>query len=364
MWYNFCSGYRRALHDDDSGKCMMSNTKIWAISILGIICVWFAAISTASLMPVIWAAFLAFFIHPLVLWVQKSLKLRRKIFAILFVLLIIVALIIILINSVLPGIINQLLSFGREFTGYSMRFMRAVDDLRHYLVEMGLDNRITSQVDDALSQIFTALSDFIMSVVSLAFGYIFRLTDLVVTILALFYFLSDGPEMVSFFIEHMPGKLKEAVRNFVQGISGIIWKYMKNQVIISAITGVACGIAFVILKLPFAGLLGIMAAVLNMIPIFGSIISGVVASFVTMFYFNISKALITALVVLGINVILGNIITPMLQGRTLGMHPVAVIVSLLVCNYLWGAIGMFIAVPLVGLVRLFWREMSIVINKL
>lgn len=343
---------------------MMSNTKIWAISIIGIICIWFIAISTASLIPVIWAVFLAFFLHPLVLWIQKRLKLRRKIIAIFIVLVLIVALLIILINSVLPGIINQLMSFGREFTGYSIRFMRAVDDLRHYLVELGLDNRIISQVDDALSQMFTLLSDYIMSLVSLAFGYIFRLTDLIVTILALFYFLSDGPEMIGYFIEHMPGMIKEAVRNFVNGISGIIWGYMKNQVIISILTGVACGIAFVILGLPFAGLLGVMAAVLNMIPIFGSIISGVVAAFVAMFYFNISRALITALVVLGVNVILGNIITPMLQGRTLGMHPVVVIASLLVCNYLWGAAGMFVAVPLVGLARLFWREMSAVINKL
>jgi len=342
----------------------MSNTKIWAISIIGIICIWFIAISTASLIPVIWAVFLAFFLHPLVLWIQKRLKLRRKIIAIFIVLVLIVALLIILINSVLPGIINQLMSFGREFTGYSIRFMRAVDDLRHYLVELGLDNRIISQVDDALSQMFTLLSDYIMSLVSLAFGYIFRLTDLIVTILALFYFLSDGPEMIGYFIEHMPGMIKEAVRNFVNGISGIIWGYMKNQVIISILTGVACGIAFVILGLPFAGLLGVMAAVLNMIPIFGSIISGVVAAFVAMFYFNISRALITALVVLGVNVILGNIITPMLQGRTLGMHPVVVIASLLVCNYLWGAAGMFVAVPLVGLARLFWREMSAVINKL
>lgn len=342
----------------------MSNTKIWAISIAGIICVWFLALSASALMPVVWAISLAFFLHPLVLLIQKWLKLKQKSIAISIVLVLILALLVFLINIILPPIINQMMSFGREFTGYSMRFMRAVDDLRHYLIELGLDSRITGQVDDALSQLFTILSDSIMSLVTLAVGYIFKVTDIVIMAILLFYFLSDGPGMVKFFIDHIPEMLKEAVKNFIDGISGIIWGYMKNQVILSVSIGLACGVAFVILRLPFAGLLGIIAGVLNMIPIFGSLISGVVAVFVAMFYFNLKKALITAVVILALNIIQGNIVAPMLQGRTLGIHPVVVIAALLISNFLWGGAGMLIAVPLAGLVRLLWREMANVINKL
>jgi predicted PurR-regulated permease PerM len=101
-----------------------------------------------------------------------------------------------------------------------------------------------------------------------------------------------------------------------------------------------------------------------MIPYFGSIISGTIAFFVALLYFDFSKALLTLAIVLVLNVVLGNILTPFLQGRTLKIHPVLVIGALLVGNYLWGAIGMLIAVPLLGFARLFLNEMLRVINKL
>ena len=342
----------------------MSNTKIWAISIIGLICVWFVYIASSSLKPAVWAIVLAFIIHPLVLWIQKRMKLKQKPIAVAIAIVLILALLIILINSFLPSIIEQMMSFAREFTGYSQRFMRAMDGFRAYLDGLGLDNRIISQVDDAISQLFTVLSNFIWTVVSLLLGYLFRLTDIVIITILLFYFLIDGPGMVSYLLNCMPPLLQEPAKNFVDGIDGIVWGYMKNQVIVSILTGVVLGVAFFFLRLPFPGLLWIISAVMNMIPYFGSIVNGVVMIFISMVYLSSNGVIATFITILAVNIIFGNIVTPMLQGRTMRIHPAGVITALVVCNYLWGAVGMLIAVPLMGLIRLLFRETMNVVRKL
>jgi predicted PurR-regulated permease PerM len=162
----------------------------------------------------------------------------------------------------------------------------------------------------------------------------------------------------------MPVMLRDGVENVFDGVSGVIWGYMRNQVIISAIFGLASGVAYIALGLPYASLLGILAGVLNMIPYFGSIISGLVAILVAVFYFQMNKVLLTAFVIVVLNIILGNILTPKIQAKALGIHPVVVITALLVCNHLWGAVGMFVAVPLVGLGRLVMKELIQIIRAL
>ena len=344
--------------------CRMSNVKIWALSIVGLLCGWFLFLSAPALMPVVWAAGLAFFIHPLVLWIQKHLKLTQKSIAVAIAIILILMILVIVLNSVLPSIITQLVGFAREFTGYSQRFMRTMDGLWLYLDELGLDNRIISQIDDAIAQLFVLIGDFIRSLVSLLLGYLFGLIDIVIITILLFYFLINGPDMILYAIGCLPEVLREPAKNFVNGINGVVWGYMRSQAIISVLTGIASGVAFFFLGLPFSGLLGILSGILNMIPYLGSIISGVVAVVIAMIYFTAKKAVATLAVVLGINVILGNILTPVLHGRTMGIHPAGVITALVVGNYLLGWVGMLIAVPLVGLARLLFKETANVIRKL
>jgi predicted PurR-regulated permease PerM len=277
---------------------------------------------------------------------------------------VIITLLVILITTILPSIVQQTMVFTREFSEYSQRFMRALNELEVYLSDLGLDSRIADQLDRMLSQFFVMIGDYVRDLVSAIVGYIFKFTDFVIIVILLFYFLMDGTSMVRFFIDHVPESLREAAENFFNGIDSIIWGYMKIQVLYSVIFGAASSIAYILLKLPFSGLLGIIAMCLNMIPYIGSIISGTIAFFVALLFFDFNKALLTLFIILMLNVVLGSIMTPFLQGKTLKIHPALVIVSLLVGNYLWGPIGMLIAVPLLGFARLLLKEVVNVINNL
>ena len=350
--------YKESVHKD------MTNTKLWAISILAILCGWFLAVSGPSLTPVFIAICLTYFIHPLVAWTQRLLKLEKKIIAVMITMAMIIVVFVVLISISLPVLVAQVTRFAREFSGYSMRFIRLMDEIEGYFVGLGLDSRITSQLYDFLQQLVTLVGSFLMSFVTTAISSISRFTDFVIIVILLFYFLLDGPDMIHFLVGRTPANLRKSCENIIDGISSVIWGYMKNQLLISTIHGIGCYIAFLCIGLPFSGLLGILNGVLNMIPYFGSIIASIISVLVALFYLGTQSGVLTALAVFALNMILGNILTPKLQGKTLGIHPVLVITALLVFNYIWGATGMFVAVPLLGLAQLVLREVLGIIRQL
>ena len=342
---------------------LMSNTKIWVISILGLIFGWVLISSASSLMPLLWALILAYFIHPLVILTQRLLRLKKKIFAVVIVLVFIAALFTAIISILLPLALNQLRVFSREFADYGMRVMEMVDQIQVYLDELGLDSRVSDQLDEMLRQFFGMVSNYVTSIVTTLLAYIYSLIDIVIIVIILFYFLLDGPSMVQYLINNTPKVLRQGVKNVFGGINGVVRKYIINMAVISLITGVACLLVYRALQMPFAVLLAVLAFVLNFIPYFGSIISGVVASLVALFYFDLRTALLAAFGILLINMLLGNILQPKLQADSLNMHPVVVIASVLACNHLWGAMGMFVAVPLLGVGRIVLAELMKVVNK-
>ena len=317
--------------------------------------------------PVFVALSLAYFIFPLVKLVENKLLYdmpRKRIISVALVMLLSVGIIIILAISIMPPLINQTMAFGREISTYSLRFFRLVDQLQVYLDGIGLDKRITGSLDDLLAQLFTAARNYAGGFATSALGVLSRSADIIIVIILVFYFLIDGQRMIAYIVDHSPDMLRDALMSVIDGVGRVVWGYMKNQVIISVIYGAATGIAFMILGIHFSGLLGLISGVLNMVPYFGSILSVLIAVLMAALYLSMERALLTAIVALIINVVLGNIITPRIQAKTLGIHPVVVITSLLVCNHLWGAIGMFIAVPLVGLGQLIMVELLKVIKKL
>ncbi len=130
-----------------------------------------------------------------------------------------------------------------------------------------------------------------------------------------------------------------------------IQRYLGIKALISLATGVLAGLLCWAAGLDFALLWGITAFVLNFIPVFGSIIAGVPPTLLAL----VSSGLPSAFAVAGgyilINNMLGNFIEPMLMGQRFGVSSLVVVLSVVFWGWLWGPIGMFLAVPLTMMVK-------------
>ena len=135
-------------------------------------------------------------------------------------------------------------------------------------------------------------------------------------------------------------------------ITGQIQRYLQVQLFTSALVGIITGITFALFKLENAAVWAIAAAVLNLIPYVGSIITAGAAALVGFLQFgsvNMAAALGGASLV--IHTIIGNLLTPWLTSRTSRLNPVAIFAALLAWGWLWGVWGLLLGIPIMMIVK-------------
>ena len=131
-------------------------------------------------------------------------------------------------------------------------------------------------------------------------------------------------------------------------------KYTFLKLIISLITGVLFYFAAIITGLDFALVWGVLAVILNFIPTIGSIIctAGTIIMALIQFAPDWSNVIYVTVLMIGIEMVVGNIIDPKLQGVQLNISPLVILVALAVWGYIWGLAGMFLAVPLTSTIQI------------
>ena len=135
-------------------------------------------------------------------------------------------------------------------------------------------------------------------------------------------------------------------------ITGQIQRYLQVQLATSALVGVLTGLVLWAIGLENAAVWGIAAAVLNLVPYVGSLVTAVASGGVAFLQFGSSNmALLVAGVSVVIHTIVGNLITPWLTSRSSQMNPVAVFVGLLAWGWLWGVWGLLLGLPILMIVK-------------
>lgn len=333
----------------------MSNTKLWAISLFLLAVGWILFKSASALKPVLIAIILAYLLNPIVIYFQKRFKINKNL-AIALVLAALIIIVVIVGNLLVPPVINQATLFIKEFQTYGANFESIIDQAEDFLINRGVPVEVLAKVDQALIQLYEMIANFLITLISSLLGYIFKAIDGIIIAVLVCYFLASGKEMVTSMVDHTPAKLRKPVNRLLEGTHNVVWTYIKTQLIIALILGAVSTLIFMLIGLRFSFLLGIIAGILNLIPYFGSITAGVVAVLVALLTSGVKSAIITTIAVVVIQQLEGNFITPRLQAKSSGLHPVWIIVALLICNDFWGTIGMFVAVPVAGLVKLLLGE--------
>ncbi len=131
-------------------------------------------------------------------------------------------------------------------------------------------------------------------------------------------------------------------------------KYLLLKALISLATGVLFYLASLATGLDFAIMWGVLAFVLNFIPSIGSIIitAMTIVMAVLQFFPIWANIIYVAVLMISIQMVLGNIIDPRIQGVRLNLSPFIILVSLSVWGYIWGVAGMFLAVPITSVVQI------------
>jgi len=132
----------------------------------------------------------------------------------------------------------------------------------------------------------------------------------------------------------------------------VLASYTRAQAISALIVGVICGVGFALMKLPNAAMFGIVAGLLETIPIAGPLAMAISATSVAS-----SSQVLLVLVFLGaLRVLQDYVVYPRLIRRAMHLHPLAVVLAIWLGATLWGVVGVCLAVPTVGVMQVLLRN--------
>lgn len=192
-----------------------------------------------------------------------------------------------------------------------------------------------------------------------------RLTDvtswvvqgLIVLVLALFLLIEGemlAPKVVRFFTP-APGDARAAERALTELVRQIR-AYLMARTLINLGLGVVLGITLWLYKIKFAFVLGAFVALTNFVPYVGQTIGGALPVLVTLTQWDLADALIVAAIYIALLGIEGYVVTPYVMGRSLDLNGTTVLVACLFWGFLWGLVGLVLAMPIAVSMKLVFQQ--------
>lgn len=334
----------------------MTGLKLWIITICMVALIFALWYFSDILMLFLISAALAFLLSPPVNYLQRKMQTKKRILPTVIVFICTLALIAALLAILLPILYDQIVSVIKNIGQYASTITDFLDHIAEYAVELGLPESLMDSIYKLTSTFENFIVTLVANVGSAILQQSLKALDLVIFFCLTFYFMLDGRNIYRAFEGLFPDNGKVRIRRIALELNVLVWNYLKQHIIISGGMFVVTLIGFLCFGLEYALLLAFVAFFLDFIPYIGSIIAGIVAAASAFISGGLGLAFWVLVFVICVQQIEGNIIMPKFQAKSVDVHPLAVIFSLLACNKLWGIFGMFISVPVAGLVKVLFVE--------
>jgi predicted PurR-regulated permease PerM len=239
----------------------------------------------------------------------------------------------------LPAIVADLTA-GRGPLGFLERDYQVVERLREAIDKAGTGG-VTGLTGPAV-EILTRILTGVVGALTIAF-----LT---------FFMLLEGPHTV----DHVLGLLPERVRPRWERVSGNIYRtiggYVSGNLLISLIAGVVTTIVLLAVGSSYAIALGLVVAVLDLIPLAGATLAAVIVSAVIFVEQGVLRGIIVVVFFVLYQQLENHVLQPVIYGRTVQLSPLAVLVAVLIGAELAGVLGALMAIPVAGSIQAIVRE--------
>ncbi|CCI85936.1 AI-2E family transporter [Lactobacillus pasteurii] len=314
-----------------------------------------AWVFVSAIMPPILLALIQYYImNPLVDLLERKYKVPRLVTTLLLFVLVVVALIWI-INTIIPIVQQQVHALIKNWPsiwdGAVNATQKTLKDPRLYTVRQNLKDTI----DNAQKILFKSGQSTINATLGNISSAVSVITMIVMTLLTapvvLFFMLKDGHQLRPYLVKFAPKRWQESFSQLLYDINFAISAYVRGQITVAFWVGVMFAIGYSIIGLPYGYALAIMAGFLNLIPYFGSMIAFVPA--VVVGTMTSVPMLIKVLIVFGVEQLIETrLISPMVMGTKLEMHPITTILVLIGASAVWGLWGVIFGIPTYAVLKI------------
>ncbi|MEJ2733882.1 MAG: AI-2E family transporter [Anaerolineae bacterium] len=308
----------------------------------------------ALLPPIAIALVLAYILKPLADLVERRTKMPRTL-SVIIVFIVLLLIVSLIPATVLPYAVDR-------FTRLNLDFQKLTDDLLTFLSQpisvLGYSISLQDMVGDLQGALQDLLRPFATQTVTVLFGVASSLLWLLSILVISFYLVKDAGRLRSFLDRLAPPGHIEELRRLREEINHVWKAFFRGQLLLGIIIGVVVWLAMIAVGLPNAGLMGLLAGLLEVIPTFGPVLATIPALLVAFFlgstYLPLSNFWF-AVLVLGVYTLIQQLenayLVPRIMGRRLQLHPVVVFIGVLAGGLLFGALGVLLAAPIIGTLR-------------
>lgn len=243
----------------------------------------------------------------------------------------------------------------REATDFARELPRRIEELPQQAAALeqlaagfGIALQLTELASRATSQVEAGGTAVLIGTVGVAAGITSALADVALALVLSFYLSVDGPRLRDQVIGRIPVAQLPKVLRLEASVRRVFGGYLRAQMILGVVLGVVAGVGSAFLGLPYPVVIGVLAGVFELVPMFGSLLGAVPAIVVGLFQ-PFPTVLWVLLFFFAVNQAENYLLAPRISGGSLGLTPLYTLVALLVGIELGGFLGALIAVPIAAL---------------
>ena len=335
-----------------------------SLSLIGL-GIYFVYILNGVLLPFLIAWLVAYLLNPIVEFIQRKLRLKKRSIAVIFTFVLVIALLVLVYILVAPSVRKELFQINNLIATYQIESLNINGlpvSVHDFIIEnvdfISLKNSLVDGTStETLKYILPALQGVVSNSISILLGF----TVIFIIMLYLIFILLDYDKINKLWMDLIPHKYRDFISNITLDVEKNMNTYFRHQALICLIVAILYATAFQIIGLPLAIIMGVLIGILHMVPYLHAI-SIIPVSLLC--WLKISQTgdsfwpLIGSvlLIYVIIQCIIDVILVPRIMGKAMGLNPAIILLSLSIWGSLLGIVGMIIAIPMTTLLLSYYQS--------
>ncbi|WEV37526.1 AI-2E family transporter [Lactobacillus sp. ESL0677] len=309
---------------------------------------------SAILPPLLLAVIQYYIMNPLVDMLERKFKVPRVItIAGLFIL--VAVLLVWTVNTLLPIIQSQINSLVKHWPYIWHNATIVIQDKLSDPQFHSVKNNINDAITHAQNMLFKSSQTAVNAALDNISSAISIITIIFMTVVTapfiLFFMLKDGHQLRPYITEFAPKRWQESFSKLLYEINAALASYIRGQITVAFWVGIMFSIGYTIIGQPYAIALAVLSGVLNLIPYFGTFIAFIPALVIAIMISL--PMLVKVLIVFAVEqTIESRVISPLVLGNKMAMHPVTTILLLIGASSVWGLWGVIFGIPIYAILKI------------
>lgn len=303
-------------------------------------------------LPVVIAGILYYLMNPVINFLER--KGMNRTFAIILLFIIVVALLIWGIVVIIPQIREQIGSMMKSLPSY----FDTIGDKANEIFKDPTFKPFQEHLDNSLQKILESLTETAQNISRVTLQGLGSVVSTLATVMIalitapiiLFFLLKDGNRLATYILKFLPTKMRKPTYRVMSEINSQLASYIRGQLTVAFSVAVMFIIGFSLVGMNYAITLGILAGFLNLIPYLGSFLAMVPVIFIAL----VTGPVMLAKVIIVFTIeqtIEGRIVSPLVLGNQLKIHPITIMFVLLTAGKIFGITGIILGIPFYAVMK-------------